>query len=225
MKALNRFARFALVVVFVAIVAVWACAVYRVNAVATVVPTKTLEMGESIDLGTNYIDSEYYLAPGYSMKIKDAQVMTAMQFLEESGASSKAIADSKVVESKSPDVLVLTLEVTNSNDRSDGDSKKGYSNTGVHLFTYVIVGDDKSADYRLDTELMELAHPDWQDVGGFAIVNGSTFEIKVPFSLEGSPAYLEKYDLIYREPVEGTEFVMFAADAPERVLMKIIVEE
>lgn len=200
---------------------IWAIAVWRVNALAPEVPVKNLEMGEQADLGANYFDSAYDLAPGYKIAVKRAQVMTASEYLVGVGLSPSEIEQAEITESSAPDVLVVTLAVANEDATPIED---GISDVGISLSRYKIVGADKSKDYGLDEELLRLAYPELAGDTAFALKPESTYEMDVPFSLSGSPHYLETYDRQYRDPVEGDEFAMLVANCPERVFLKFSAE-
>ena len=73
-------------------------------------------------------------------------------------------------------------------------------------------------------KLLRLAHPELAGDTAFALKPESTYEMDVPFSLSGSPHYLETYDCQYRDPVEGNEFAMLVANCPERVFLKFSAE-
>lgn len=221
MSARHRVLRGVLGVALAALLVVWAVAVWRVNALVPEVPTKVLEMGEQANLGINYFDSAYDLAPGYKIAVKKARVMKASEYLAKAGLSSSEIDMAEITESSAPDVLVVTLAVANEDATP---IEGGVSDVGVSLSRYKIVGADKSKDYGLDEELLRLAHPELAGDTAFALKPESTYEMDVPFSLSGSPHYLETYDCQYRDPVEGNEFAMLVANCPERVFLKFSAE-
>ena len=70
-------------------------------------------MGEQANLGINYFDSAYDLAPGYKIAVKKAQAMKASEYLAKAGLSSSEIDMAEITESSAPDVLVVTLAVAN----------------------------------------------------------------------------------------------------------------
>ena len=208
-------------IVLTALLMLWAVAVYHVNALVPEASSKVLEMGERADLGVNYFDSTYDLAPGYKLAVEKARIMTAREYLIGAGVSSSDIKGEEMTESSGADVLVVTLVIANEGTASAED---GTSEVGVSLSRYTIVGADKSKDYQLDEELLGLAYPELAGDTAFALKPGSTYEMDVPFFLSGSPAYLETYDRQHRDPIEGNEFAMLIANSPERIFLKFAAE-
>lgn len=167
---------------------------------------ETYPFGAVVPFGKNYFFNESETIDGYTIEVKEANIITMEEFLALCGETPQYLIDVQFSDWFDHVYLVVVTFTNESND--------WYGEQGVDLFHYKLVGQD----YYLQVfeEMHDIANPRLQGGERFTMEKGNSFDVMLPFTINTQSETATSIDY-----VERTKPKLLVSQYPTKIYLEI----
>lgn len=178
---------------------------YQLNTEAVRIDTEHYAMGEWVSLDDTILSSRSSEFPGYSLKVKSAQVVSYNEYIEMYGLDKSKISPG--LDEKS--VVDVELEI-----RNEGNDK-----SGIPLMALLLVPERKNTYYIWRDELWLESEPNSKDVLFIATRVDSEYATHLPFTRNN----FNPDQTAFKKPINDKSFSLVVSHAPVRKVIDVKV--
>lgn len=181
-----------------------AARIWWVNANAFDYPEAHYAMGEWVDLDgafTTYADEG---TKGYSLRVREAQIMTRAAYIEHYAEDLSQVATTDYDDVSS--ILCLTLDMRNT----------GSDEGGMYIYQMSLIPEGAVRAMRYQLDLWCTSNKNLTDsTATISLLKDSEFTVHIPYVLYGST------EEAFRQEIEARRFKFIVSNAPTRNIIDI----